>query len=89
MSTLDFDRRWLYQRLADNFRSLEAFKAWAWGYVPVIGGTSLWSLIIFVAIAGFVKESIEQFARAHASKSHDRQLVKLASELKSEVVDSS
>lgn len=49
--------------------------------MPVIGGTSLWSAIVFLAIGVFVKDSIEQFAQAHALKAHDRQLVKLASSL--------
>ena len=63
---------------------MSAFKQWVWGYLPVVGGTSLWSLIVFLAIGVFVKDSIEQFAQAHASKSHDRQLIKLASDLKSD-----
>ena len=70
--------RWFYLRLADNFRSLEAFGQWLWSYVPVVGGTSLWSFIVFLMIFQFVKDCIEQFAQSQAAHAHNRRLLQLA-----------
>ena len=74
--------RWFYQRLADNFRSWEGASKWVWGYVPVVGGTSLWSTVVFLMIGHFIKECVEQFAQSHAAYAHDRQLTAMAEEMK-------
>ena len=75
-------RRWFFERLAENFRTREAFAAWLWGYVPVFGGASLWSAIVFVMIFHFVKECVEQFAQSHATYAHNRTLSRAAEELR-------
>lgn len=69
------DTRWFYYRLADNFRSSTALSKWAWSYVPVFGGTSLWSFIVFLMIFQFMKDCIEQFAQSHAAHAHNRRLL--------------
>jgi hypothetical protein len=74
--------RWFFERLADNFRSRKAVQQWLWGYVPVVGGTSFWSTIVFLMIGHFLKDCVEQFARSHASDAHDRELTRLAQDLK-------
>ena len=68
-------RRWLLERMADNFRSLGAFKAWVWGYVPIVGGASAWSSIVFLMVMHFVASCVEQFAQSQASYEHNRELV--------------
>lgn len=65
-------------RLADNFRSFDAFGRWAWSFVPVAGGTSLWSFIVFLMVFQFLKDCIEQFAQSHMAHHHNMQLLKAA-----------
>ena len=54
----------IYLRFTDNFRSWKAAKLWAWGYLPVVGGASLWSCVVLLMILHFLRECIEQFAQA-------------------------
>ena len=68
-------RRWLLERMADNFRSIGAFKAWVWGYVPIVGGASAWSSIVFLMVMHFVASCVEQFAQSQASYEHNRELL--------------
>ena len=82
MATSYFDCRWFFERLSDNFRSRQALQSWLWGYVPVVGGTSLWSAIVFLMIGHFLKDCVEQFAQSHACDAHDRELRQLARKLK-------
>ncbi|KAK9815151.1 hypothetical protein WJX73_008909 [Symbiochloris irregularis] len=74
------DSRWFYLRLSDNFRSSEALGRWAWSFVPVFGGTSLWSFIVFMMVFQFLKDCIEQFAQSHMAHHHNLQLLKAAND---------
>ena len=55
---------------------------WAWSYVPIVGETSLWNTVVFVMIGHFLKDCVEQFAQSHACDAHDRELRRLAQNLK-------
>ena len=55
-------------RFTDNFRTWKAARSWAWGYVPVVGGASLWSCVVLLMILQFLRECIEQFC----SGAHER-----------------
>ena len=63
--------------MADNFRSLGAFKAWVWSYVPVVGGASAWSTIVFLMVMHFVASCVEQFAQSQASYEHNKELMQV------------
>ena len=52
-----------YLRFTEHFRSAQAAKAWALGYVPLVGGGSLWSCIVLFMILHFLRECVEQFAQ--------------------------
>lgn len=73
--------RWLLERLADNFRSVEAFRAWVWSYVPVVGGASAWATLVFLMVMHFVASCVEQFAQSQASYEHNRALLQEAQRL--------
>jgi hypothetical protein len=70
--------RWIMERLADNFRSIGAFKAWVWSYVPVVGGASAWPSLVFLMVMHFVASCLEQFAQSQASYEHNRELMQEA-----------
>ena len=70
--------RWIMERLADNFRSRGAFKAWVWSYVPVVGGASAWPSLVFLMVMHFVASCVEQFAQSQASYEHNRELMQEA-----------
>ena len=63
-------RRVAYLRLTEHFRSAQAAKAWAIGYVPIVGGASLWSCIVLLMILHFLRECIEQFAQVSRNGLH-------------------
>ena len=63
--------------MADNFRSVGAFKAWVWSYVPVVGGASAWSTIVFLMVMHFVASCVEQFAQSQASYEHNKELMQV------------
>ena len=63
--------------MADNFRSMGAFKAWVWSYVPVVGGASAWSTIVFLMVMHFVASCVEQFAQSQASYEHNKELMQV------------
>ena len=71
LTSLARPRRWALARLADNFRSLRAARAWAWGYVPLVGGASAWHSLVFLMIAHFVASCVEQFAQSQATFEHN------------------
>ena len=54
-------RRWLAERLLDNFRSWEALRASLVGLCP-----SPWGCIMLVMGASFIASCVEQFAQSHA-----------------------
>ena len=66
------------EQLADNFRSIGAFKAWVWSYVPVVGGASAWPSLVFLMVMHFVASCVEQFAQSQASYEHNRELMQEA-----------
>ena len=68
--------------MADNFRSVGAFRAWVWSYVPVVGGASAWSTIVFLMVAHFVASCVEQFAQSQASYEHNKELMQVPDTLR-------
>jgi len=74
--------RWFLGRLADNFKSARALRAFAWGYVPVVGGASAWGCIVFLMIAHFLTSCVEQFAQSQATYAHNLRLLAEAEKLR-------
>ncbi|KAK9917565.1 hypothetical protein WJX75_005821 [Coccomyxa subellipsoidea] len=69
------DRRWFWERLADNFRSVSAARAWLWSYVPIVGGASAWPSLVFLMVMHFVVSCLEQFAQSQATYEHNRAIL--------------
>lgn len=75
--------RWLWQKVADNFASWESFQTWLqWQFVPKSVPTLLWKLVMFLLLGAFVKDCVEQFARAHASHKDNERLKEAALKLR-------
>jgi hypothetical protein len=58
----------------DHFQSAEALKAWLLGYVPIVGGGSLWRFFVFLMMLQFVRSCIEQLAQSEAANEDNRAL---------------
>ncbi len=67
--------RWFFERLADNFKSVDALRAWLWSYVPIVGGASAWPTLVFLMVMHFVVSCLEQFAQSQATYEHNRAIL--------------